>query len=45
MYLPKTMDDPQQRKPDITKAKELLNWYPKMSVYDGINIMIKFYEN
>lgn len=45
MYLPKTMNDPQQRKPDITKAKELLNWYPKMSIYDGINIMIKFYEN
>ncbi|MDA1316472.1 MAG: GDP-mannose 4,6-dehydratase [bacterium] len=30
------VDDPKQRKPDITKAKELLGWEPKTSIEDGI---------
>ncbi len=29
-------DDPQQRKPDITKAKELLNWEPKIELTQGL---------
>ena len=32
--LPK--DDPKQRKPDITKAKTLLNWEPKVKLEDGL---------
>jgi dTDP-glucose 4,6-dehydratase len=32
--LPK--DDPKQRKPDITKAKTLLNWDPKVKLEDGL---------
>ena len=29
-------DDPQQRKPDIGRAKELLGWQPEVSLRDGL---------
>jgi UDP-glucuronate decarboxylase len=35
-FKPLPQDDPRQRKPDITKAKTLLNWQPKISVDDGL---------
>ncbi|KAL4560577.1 hypothetical protein LXL04_032730 [Taraxacum kok-saghyz] len=31
-----TADDPQKRKPDISKAKELLNWEPKVTLREGL---------
>lgn len=31
-----TPDDPRQRKPDITKAKELLGWEPKITLRVGL---------
>ena len=34
-----TPDDPQQRKPDITKARELLGWEPKIKLRDGLPLM------
>ncbi|KAL5710928.1 UDP-glucuronate decarboxylase [Ranunculus cassubicifolius] len=34
-----TPDDPRQRKPDITKAKELLGWEPKVSLREGLPLM------
>ncbi|CAL5365849.1 unnamed protein product [Camellia sinensis] len=34
-----TPDDPRQRKPDITKAKELLGWEPKIKLRDGLPFM------
>ncbi|CAN0854044.1 UDP-glucuronic acid decarboxylase 3 [Linum grandiflorum] len=34
-----TPDDPRQRKPDITKAKELLGWEPKVKLKDGLPLM------
>ena len=30
-------DDPKQRRPDITKAKKLLNWEPVVKLEDGLN--------
>jgi dTDP-glucose 4,6-dehydratase len=30
------VDDPKVRQPDITRAKELLGWEPKVSVEDGL---------
>jgi len=39
--LPK--DDPKKRKPDITKAKSLLNWSPKVDLESGLKKMINFY--
>lgn len=34
-----TPDDPRQRKPDISKAKELLGWEPKVKLRDGLPFM------
>ena len=32
-YLDAVEDDPQKRKPDIRRAKELLNWEPKVRIF------------
>lgn len=34
-----TPDDPRQRKPNITKAQELLGWEPKVKLRDGLPLM------
>lgn len=34
-----TPDDPRQRKPNITKATELLGWEPKITLREGIPLM------
>ena len=36
-------DDPKQRRPDITRAKELLNWAPKVSFSDGIRKTVDYF--
>ena len=41
--LPK--DDPKQRQPDITKAKELLNWQPKVNRNTGLKITYDYFKN
>jgi dTDP-glucose 4,6-dehydratase len=41
--LPK--DDPRQRRPDITKAKELLGWEPKVSRAEGLKITYDYFKN
>ncbi len=35
-----TVDDPKQRRPDITKAKALLGWEPKVSLEEGLRVTI-----
>jgi len=42
LNLPK--DDPKLRNPDISKAKELLNWYPKVSLQEGLNLTISYFK-
>jgi len=37
-------DDPQQRKPDISFAKEKINWEPKIGLIDGLKQTIKYFE-
>ncbi|KAI3677105.1 hypothetical protein L1987_86725 [Smallanthus sonchifolius] len=39
------VDDPQKRKPDISKAKELLNWEPKIKLQDGLPRMALDFKN
>ncbi|KAG2541709.1 hypothetical protein PVAP13_9NG696200 [Panicum virgatum] len=39
MMTENTPDDPRQRKPDITKAKEVLGWEPKVVLRDGLVLM------
>lgn len=35
-----TADDPTRRKPDITKAQELLGWEPKVELKEGLQLMV-----
>ena len=43
MDLPK--DDPVRRKPDISKAKEILNWEPTVELADGLQKTIRYFSN
>lgn len=38
-------DDPRQRQPDITLAKEKLGWSPKISLHEGLRPTIAYFEN
>jgi UDP-glucuronate decarboxylase len=35
-----TQDDPHKRKPDISRAKELLGWEPKIPLREGLPLMV-----
>ena len=39
------VDDPKQRRPDITKARELLGWEPKVSLEQGLMETIKYFRD
>ena len=41
--LPK--DDPKQRQPNITKAKEILGWQPKVDRSEGLKITLEYFKN
>ena len=45
IYKPLPTDDPQQRQPDITKAKEILCWEPKVSRAEGLKITYEYFKN
>jgi dTDP-glucose 4,6-dehydratase len=44
VYKPLPQDDPKVRQPDITKAKGLLGWSPKVSLDEGIRETLNFYK-
>jgi len=41
---PLPADDPKQRQPDITRAKTLLNWEPKMPLAEGLKKTVEYFE-
>lgn len=43
--LPLPTDDPKQRKPDITKARSILGWEPKVSRADGLKITYDYFKS
>lgn len=45
VYEPLPKDDPCRRKPDITKAKRLLNWEPKVQLDEGLTKTIAYFES
>lgn len=44
VFRPLPSDDPKMRRPDITKAKELLKWEPKVSLDDGLDEIIAYFR-
>lgn len=45
VYKPLPQDDPKQRRPDITKAKELLKWEPKVNRAEGLKITYEYFKS
>jgi UDP-glucuronate decarboxylase len=43
-HRPLPVDDPKQRKPDITRAKAILNWRPKVDLQDGLKETIAYFR-
>ena len=45
VYKPLPVDDPKQRQPDISKAKEILNWQPTVNRQEGLKITYEYFKN
>jgi UDP-glucuronate decarboxylase len=43
-FLPLPEDDPKQRQPDISKAKKILNWQPKLSLDEGLKKTVEWFK-
>ena len=44
VFLPRPQDDPVRRRPDISKAKRLLKWEPKISLEEGLRRTIDYFR-
>ena len=44
IYKPLPVDDPKQRRPDITRARKLLGWEPKVKLEDGLRETIQYFS-
>jgi dTDP-glucose 4,6-dehydratase len=44
-YEPLPQDDPKQRRPDITKAKTLLGWEPKIDLATGLRMSLDYFRH
>jgi dTDP-glucose 4,6-dehydratase len=45
VYEPLPQDDPKQRRPDITKAKALLGWQPKIDLETGLKLSLDYFKD
>lgn len=45
IFKPLPVDDPKQRKPDITKAKQLLGWEPKVDREEGLKLTYAYFKS
>jgi dTDP-glucose 4,6-dehydratase len=43
-YKPLPQDDPKQRQPNITKAKEILKWQPQVSREEGLKVTMEYFK-
>jgi dTDP-glucose 4,6-dehydratase len=44
IYQPLPQDDPKQRQPDISKAKNILNWEPKVDRAEGLKVTLEYFK-
>jgi dTDP-glucose 4,6-dehydratase len=44
VFHPLPKDDPKQRKPDITRAQEILGWEPKVQRAEGLKITYEYFK-
>ncbi|VDD78373.1 unnamed protein product [Mesocestoides corti] len=44
IHKPEAVDDPKRRKPDIERARRLLNWNPKVELHEGLQLTIKAFR-
>jgi nucleoside-diphosphate-sugar epimerase len=44
IYQPLPVDDPKQRRPEITRARTLLNWEPKVQLEEGLTKTIDYFR-
>ncbi len=44
VFMPLPVDDPKQRQPDITLAKEKLDWSPKVNLEDGLKETVNYFR-
>jgi nucleoside-diphosphate-sugar epimerase len=44
IYKPLPTDDPKQRRPDITRARTLLGWEPKVQLEEGLVKTIEYFR-
>ena len=44
-YLEKLEDDPKRRRPDLSRAKEMLGWSPVVDLKEGLQITLNWYKN
>jgi len=44
VFMPLPRGDPKQRRPDITRARELLQWEPRISLEDGLRETVSFFQ-
>ena len=45
VHLPLPKDDPKQRQPDISKAREILNWEPKVNRSEGLKYTYEYFKS
>lgn len=45
VFKPLPQDDPKQRRPDISKAKEILGWQPRFTRSEGLRITLEYFKN
>ncbi len=45
VYQPLPQDDPKQRRPDITMARNELKWEPKVNLEEGIGLTMDYFAN
>jgi UDP-glucuronate decarboxylase len=43
-FRPLPQDDPRQRRPDISRARQLLHWTPKVTLEEGLNKTINYFD-